>query len=81
MIRVTPVKFLTAEPGILPTVQNAKIVVLSFADSDDGLVEDKAVSTIDAMELVRQVLDSLATLGEPMAQAIGEQFFGENHEG
>lgn len=76
MIRVETTKFLSAEPGILPTVDNARVVVLSFG-GDEGPVEDKAISTKDAMELVRQVLDSLATHGEPMAQAIGEQFFGD----
>lgn len=76
MIHVEATKFVSAEPGILPTVDNARVVVLSFGGVE-GPIEDKAISTTDAMDLVKQVLDSLATLGNPLAQAIGEQFFLE----
>lgn len=76
MIRVKTANFISAEPGIIPD-NKTQVVVLSFGD-DEGPVDDKAITTKDALDLVRQVLDSLATLGEPLAQTIGEQFFKGN---
>lgn len=74
MIHVETKRFLSAEPALLPSVENAQVVVVSFG-GDDGPIEDRAISTADAMDLVKQVLDSLATHGDPLALAIGQQFF------
>jgi len=62
MIQVRPIDFLSAEPGILPTADNAKMVILSFG-GEEGPIEDRAITVPDAMELVKQVIASLVTHG------------------
>lgn len=88
VLRVQPTRFINAEPGLLPfggETGPVPVVLLSFGP-EEGLVEDKAVGIVEARQMVMDILESLATLGDPLAQAIGEQFFNagpqdENDEG
>lgn len=74
-LAVQPIRFINAEPGILPLPQGPiPIVVLSFG-GEDGPVEDRSVTVVEARQMVMDILNSLATMGDPLAQAIGAQFF------
>ena len=73
--QVQPTRFINAEPGILPFVQGPVPVVLLSFGAEEGPVEDRAVGILEARQMVLDILESLATLGDPLAQAIGEQFF------
>ena len=74
-------RFINAEPSIL--IQNDSpipAVILSFG-AEEGPVEDRAVGIIDARQMAIDILSCLAYLGDPMAQAIGSQFFGAKEDG
>ena len=49
-------------------------VIVSFGGMS-GPVNDFLISVEDARELVMQTIGSLASLGDPIAHAIGEAFF------
>lgn len=59
---------LESNPGAAPAV------VVSFGGMS-GPVNDFLISVEDARELIMQTISSLATLGDPIAQAIGDQYF------
>lgn len=61
-------KILESNPSAAPAV------VISFGGMS-GPVSDFLISVEDARELIMQTTASLATLGDPVAQAIGEQYF------
>jgi len=79
-LKVQPTRFINAEPGILPFGQGqpVPVVLLSFG-AEEGPIEDRAVGIIEARQMVMDILESLATMGDPLAQAIGNQFFA-HHE-
>jgi hypothetical protein len=80
VLRVQPTRFINAEPGILPFATGPVPVVLLSFGAEEGLVEDKAVGIIEARQMAMDILESLASLGDPLAQAIGEQFFQGGEE-
>lgn len=74
-VRVTPIQFINAEPGVIPMAgRPIPAVVLSFG-GEEGPIEDRAVGIIDARQMVMDIIESLANMGDPLAQAIGQQFF------
>jgi len=74
-LQVQPTRFINAEPGILPSLEGpVPIVLLSFG-AEEGPIEDRAIGIIEARQMVMDILESLATMGDPLAQAIGSQFF------
>lgn len=76
---VKPTRFINAEPGVLPLPSSehpVPVVLLSFG-GEDGPIEDRAFALQEARQMVVDILESLATLGDPMAQAIGEQYFSK----
>jgi hypothetical protein len=75
-ITVIPIRYINIEPAILPQNSPEPIVVLSFG-GEEGPIEEKAVAISDARQMLVDLLDSLATLGDPVAQAIGEQYFSD----
>lgn len=77
-LAVQPVRFINAEPGILPFADGAVPVVLLSFGAEEGPIEDRAVGLIEARQMVMDILESLATMGDPLAQAIGQQFFSKN---
>lgn len=80
-IAIETTRFINAEPGVLPLVQGPMpVVVLSFG-AEDGPIEDRAVNIIEARQMVMDILESLAIMGDPLAQAIGKQFFSEPQKG
>ena len=82
LLKVQPTRFINAEPGILPFAGGPVPVVLLSFGGEEGPVEDKAVGIIEARQMAMGILESLATLGDPLAQAIGEAFFnGEPQNG
>lgn len=76
-LAVQPARFINAEPGILPFAQGPVPVVLLSFGAEEGPIEDRAVGIIEARQMVMDILESLAQMGDPLAQAIGNQFFGE----
>lgn len=82
MKKIQKDRFISAEPatGSLDpnpgSTNRVPVVVLSFG-SEEGPVEDRAISIVDAQQMVVGILQSLATLGDPLALAIGNQFFSE----
>jgi hypothetical protein len=80
-LEVQPVRFINAEPGILPFAggQPVPVVLLSFG-AEEGPIEDRAVGLVEARQMVMDILESLATMGDPLAQAIGQQFFSPKGE-
>lgn len=80
-VKVLPTRFINAEPGILPFAGGPVPVVLLSFGGEEGPIQDKAVGIIEARQMVMDILESLATLGDPLAQAIGEQFFNAGPEG
>lgn len=80
MLSVQPIRFINAEPGLLPFVEGpTPVVILSFG-AEEGPIEDRAVGVIEARQMVMDILDSLATMGDPLAKAIGEQFFSDDQD-
>lgn len=75
--KVQPVRFVNVEPGLLPLTPSGPVpaVIVSFETGEDQRIEDKAIGIADARKMVFELLESLATFGDPLAQAIGEQFF------
>lgn len=74
--KVQPARFINAEPCLLPfTSQGPTPAVLVSFGAEDERIEDKAINVIEARQMVMDILESLATLGDPLAQAIGQQFF------
>jgi len=77
---VKPARFINAEPCLLPfTGQGPTPAVLVSFGAEDERIEDKAINVIEARQMVVDLLESLATLGDPLAQAIGQQFFSGPH--
>jgi hypothetical protein len=75
-IKVNPIRFINAEPCLLPFSGQGPMpaVLLSFG-AEDEKIDDRAVNVVEARQMVVDILESLATLGDPLAQAIGEEFF------
>lgn len=76
-LAVQPARFINAEPGILPFAEGPVPVVLLSFGAEEGPIEDRAIGIIEARQMVMDILESLATMGDPLAQAIGSQFFGQ----
>lgn len=73
------IRFINAEAAVIPTLPGVTetslpSVILSFG-GEEGAIEDLAISVIDARQLALDTIASLANLGDPLAQAIGQQFF------
>jgi len=79
-LAVQPARFINAEPGILPFAEGPVPVVLLSFGAEEGPIEDRAIGIIEARQMVMDILESLATMGDPLAQAIGSQFFGQGSE-
>jgi hypothetical protein len=75
LTKFTPTRFVNAEPAILPFAEGPIPVVLLSFGGEEGPIEDRAVNITEARQMVMDILESLATMGDPLAQAIGEQFF------
>lgn len=75
LTRFTTTRFVNAEPAILPFAEGPVPVVLLSFGGEEGPIEDRAVNITEARQMVMDILESLATMGDPLAQAIGEQFF------
>lgn len=77
MIHVKVTRFINAEPALLPGSDEetpTPAVIVSFGE-EEGEIEDLAISVVEARQMVFDLIESLATMGDPMAQAIGNQFF------
>ena len=73
---VKPLRFINSEPGLVSFGHGpVPVVVLSFG-AEEGPIEDVAVNIIEARQMVMDILISLAHMGDPLAQAIGNQYFG-----
>lgn len=83
VLHVLPSRFINAEPALLPFEGGptpVPVVLLSFG-GEEGPVVDKVINVVEARQMVVDILDSLATMGDPLAQAIGAQFFSGQGDG
>lgn len=72
---VKPVRYINAEPGLIPYPDcNMPVVVLSYG-GEEGPVTDQAVTIVEARQMVMDILESLASMGDPLAMDIGERYF------
>jgi hypothetical protein len=78
-VAVRPTRFINAEPGILPTAGGIPVVVLSFG-GEEGPIEDRAILINEAQQIVMDIIESLAIMGDPLALAIGKKFFSAKKE-
>ena len=75
---VQPTRFINAEPRLLPFQQGPVPVVLLSFGAEDGPIEDRAIGIVEARQMVMDIIESLAHMGDPLAVAIGQQFFSGN---
>ena len=85
-LQAQPTRFINAEAGVLLFPQPADelggvisipspVVILSFG-AEDGPIEDRAVSPVEARQMVIDILSSLAQMGDVLAQSVVNQYFG-----
>lgn len=78
-LKVQPTRFINAEPGVCSSqgkvILPVPVVILSFG-AEDGLIEDRAVGIVESRQMVMDILSSLAKMGDSLAQAITNQYFG-----
>jgi len=89
-VKVQQTRFIDAEPGVILFPQPADehgvivsipspVVILSFG-GEDGPIQDVAVSIVESRQMVIDILGSLAQMGDSLAQAITNQYFGSQQK-
>jgi hypothetical protein len=73
-VKVVQSRYINTEPAFV--FGKNPVLVMSFG-AEEGPVIEKAFSIIEGREMIVDLLQSLATLGDPLAQEIGEKYFSK----